>query len=216
MDASLKGQLPAKRREKARLLSTHGAFLKKQAQNPRAPRAVKQPGASESYPPSTKALADLNIVSGRRQSSQSQASTAHTLQIPLSALRIETHHRDQFVIVKTISNAYRGVAAVSVVEDEHGEVEKLALYNHSETSILSNLPEGCIVAVKEPYYKFNAGEEDDFMICVDHPSDVLLLRYNDPIIPLALRLETAGTAEDWKKAGDQAFLNKGFPTAVFW
>lgn len=62
MDPSLRGQLPAKRKEKALLLKTHGAYLKKQAQNPRAPRAVKQPGASEAYPPSTKAIADLEIV----------------------------------------------------------------------------------------------------------------------------------------------------------
>lgn len=63
MDPSIKGQLPAKRKEKAGLLKTHGGFLKKQAQNPRAPRAVKQPGAADAYPPSTKALADLDIVS---------------------------------------------------------------------------------------------------------------------------------------------------------
>lgn len=102
------------------------------------------------------------------------------------------------------------------MEDENGEVEKLALYNHSESSIFSSLPKGCVVAVKEPYYKLNAGGEEDFMICVDHPSDVLLLRYNDPIVPLALKPDTARTVEDWKKAGDQAFLDKDFPTAIFW
>lgn len=102
------------------------------------------------------------------------------------------------------------------MEDEYGHVDKLSLYNHSETSILSHLPEGCVLAVKEPYYKFNAGGEDDFMICVDHPSDVVLLRYNDPIVPPVLRPNTTRTTEDWKKAGDQAFLDKRFPTAVFW
>lgn len=102
------------------------------------------------------------------------------------------------------------------MEDEHGEVEKLALYNHSDNSILSSLPEGCVVAVKEPYYKLNAGGDDDFMISVDHPSDVLLLRCDDPVIPLALKPETAKTAEDWKKAGEEAFLSTNFPKAVFW
>lgn len=138
---------------------------------------------------------------------------AHASQIPLCKLRIETHHRGQAILVKTISHAYRGVAAVSVVEDEHGEVDKLALYNHSETSVLSNLPEGCVVIVKEPYYKINGASVDgDFMISVDHPSDVLLLRQNDPIIPSALRPD----AEEWKKAGERAFLDKDFSMAVFW
>lgn len=131
-------------------------------------------------------------------------------------MRIETHHRGQAVIVKTISEAFRGVAAVSVVEDEHQNVDKVSLYNHSDTSILSHLPAGCVIAVKEPYYKFNAGAEPDFMIAVDHPSDVIFLRFNDPIVPFALRPETTRTVEEWKKAGDQAFLDKMFPIAVFW
>jgi len=72
-----------------------------------------------------------------------------------------------------------------------------------------------VVAVKEPYYRFN-GAEGDYMICVDHPSDVILLRFTDPIIPESLRLEPVlKSAEDWKKAGDTAFLQKDFPTAVF-
>lgn len=118
------------------------------------------------------------------------------------------------MIVRTISAAYRGVASVSVVEDEHGSVDKIAVYNHSDTSILFNLPEGCTVVVKEPYYKCNAGGEDDYMICVDQPSDVLLLTSNDPIIPGPLRREVSRTAEDWKKAGDEAFLEKMLPAAV--
>lgn len=102
------------------------------------------------------------------------------------------------------------------MEDEHGNVDKLAIYNHSDTSILSNLPEECIVAVKEPYYRFNGDGKDDYMICVDHPGDVLLLRFNDPIIPRPLRRESHRAAKEWKKSGDQAFLQKDLATALFW
>lgn len=119
------------------------------------------------------------------------------------------------MIVRTISDAYRGVASVSVVEDERGGVDKLAVYNQSDSSILHNLPEGCIVDVKEPYYKCNAGGDDDYMICVDQPSDVILLRFSDPLIPGRLQPEVRKTAEEWKKLGDQAFLMKDLPTAVF-
>lgn len=103
-----------------------------------------------------------------------------------------------------------------MVEDGHGNVDKLAVYNQSDASILCNLPEDCIVAVKEPYYKCNAGGGDDYMICVDHPSDVVLLRSNDPIIPGPLVPDVRKTAEEWKKAGDQAFLLKDLPRALFW
>ncbi|KAF3762280.1 SET domain-containing protein [Cryphonectria parasitica EP155] len=196
MDETLKGQLPTRRKDRAQLIETHNAYLKKQDQNRGAVRAVKQPVASEAYPPCIKALNELKIIA-------------------LSELRIESHHREEAVIIKTISNAYRGAASVSLVEDEHGTVEKLAMYNQSDASILSALPEGCVLAVKEPYYQIDGIEKDQYIICVDHPSDVVLLRLSDPIIPRSLRVGLDRTAEDWKKAGDDAFLVKDFPFAVF-
>ncbi len=133
-------------------------------------------------------------------------------------MKIDTHHRGQGIIVKTIAPPYRGAGTVTVVEDEHGNADKLAIYNHSVTSILSNIPEGCIVAVKEPHYKHSGGK--DHMICVDHPSDVIMLRFNDPIIPPSLSSEAQRvmlkSALEWKSAGDSAFIQGDFPTAVFW
>lgn len=117
--------------------------------------------------------------------------------------------------MKLISKAYRGAASVSIVEDAEGNVEKLALYNQSDSSILSNPPEELVVAVKEPYYKFNGADKDDYMICVDHPCDVLLLKSNDRLIPRALH-QVRRSAEEWKLAGDNAFLARDLPTAVFW
>lgn len=138
------------------------------------------------------------------------------LQISLSELCAESHHRGKGIVVKAASPPFVGAGAVSIVEDEFGNAEKLAIYNQADSSILSGVPEGCIIAVKEPYYKKN-GAENDFMICVDHPSDVILLRFTDPIIPEPLRLgPLLQTADDWKNAADRAFLEKDFPTAVFW
>lgn len=55
------------------------------------------------------------------------------------------------------------------------------------------------------------------MICVDHPSDVILLRFTDSIIPEPLRLgPLLKSAAEWRTAGDQAFLERDFPTSVFW
>lgn len=128
---------------------------------------------------------------------------------------MESHHRGKGIIVKAISAPYVGAGAVSIVEDQFGNADRLAIYNQADSSILSGVPEGCVVAVKEPYYK-NNGSENDFMICVDHPSDVILLRFSDPIIPEPLRLgPLLKTVEDWQKAGDTAFIQKDFPTAIF-
>ena len=137
----------------------------------------------------------------------------------MSELKIETHHRGEGIIAKTITAPYTGGAGtLTLVEDEHGNVEKLAMYNQPDGSILSNIPEGCIVAVKEPYYSQTA--ENDFMISVDHPSDVLLLRFQDPIVPGSLKAGTEAvmtkTATEWRSVGDAAFIQRDFPTAVFW
>lgn len=63
MDGCVTDQLPMQRKEKGQLLKIHRAHLKKQDQNPETARAVKQPVASQAYPPSTKSIRDLEIVS---------------------------------------------------------------------------------------------------------------------------------------------------------
>lgn len=59
------GQIPTQRRDRVQLLKTHRGYLKKQDQNPASARAVKQPGLSDAYPPSTKSIKELQIVSLR-------------------------------------------------------------------------------------------------------------------------------------------------------
>jgi hypothetical protein len=134
---------------------------------------------------------------------------------------VEKHHRGQGLIVKTISPPYQGAGIVCIVEDSDGNADKLTIHNHTDSSILANVPEGCVLAVKEPYYKYNgAPEQNDFLICVDHPSDVILLRFGDSIIPQSLRLgpdqPIFKEPAEWRNVGDKAFLERDFPTAIFW
>ncbi|KAK3300596.1 uncharacterized protein B0H64DRAFT_352208 [Chaetomium fimeti] len=190
------GALPKRRLTKEELTKTHKTHLKKQDNSPHAPRPVKQPVMADAYPASSKSIRELEII-------------------PLTELHAGAHHRGKGLVVKAISAPFVGAGAVSIVEDEFGNADKLAIYNQADSSILSGVPEGCVVAIKEPYYK-NNGAQDDFMICVDHPSDVILLRFTDPIIPESLRLgPLLKTAEDWKNAADRAFIEKDFPTSVF-
>ncbi|KIH94867.1 hypothetical protein SPBR_03624 [Sporothrix brasiliensis 5110] len=205
--SSLIGQLPPKRHSRKTLVKRHNAHLKTMpdpATGDNEARPVKQVVLSEAYPASYKSIRELDVM-------------------PLAALRIETHHRGRMVVVQAATAAYRGVGSVSVVVDAAGDADKLAVYNHSDTSLLSNLPAGCVVAVKEPYYKRNDGGPSaaDFMICVDHPSDVVLLRFDDPLVPAALQLPADSraaldkTPHEWRAAGDMAFLQRDLPTAAF-
>ena len=118
--------------------------------------------------------------------------------------------------MRTITAPYISAGTISIVEDGFGNADKLAIYNQPDSSILSAVPEGCVVAVKEPYYRYN-GSDSDYMICVDHPSDVILLNFADPLIPDVLRRAPLLTeAQDWRAAGDKAFIEKDLPTAAFW
>lgn len=81
----------------------------------------------------------------------------------------DSHNRGKAVVGKAIVPPYRGLGTLTIIEDEHGNVAKLAIHNHSDVSILSNLPEGCVVAVKEPYYQGD-GEGG---YCESHVNDIL-------------------------------------------
>ena len=106
---------------------------------------------------------------------------------------------------------------ISVVEDEFGNVDKIGIYNQSDSSRLFKLPQGSVLDVKEPYYKYSG--EDDYMICVDHPSDIMLLDPDDPLIPEVFKSKEAPlekTALEWRQAGDKAFISKDLPLALSW
>ncbi len=208
-DTAVEGERLPKRLSAQTLIRRHKARLQEQAasgdgslNSAGGPRPVKQVIMSEAYPASCRSIRDLDIVT-------------------LDTLRVGQHHRGQGLVVKAVTPAFRGVGAVSIVVDRLGNADKLAIYNHSDTSLLSNLPEGCVVAVKEPYYQ-RTGKGSECMLCIDHPSDVLLLRFDDPLIPPALRPSEAEqavlrkTPEAWRQAGDMAFLQRDLPTAAYW
>lgn len=131
---------------------------------------------------------------------------------------VEMHHEDKLLVLRTITEPYPGVGAIAIVEDETGDAHKLAIYNQTDASILSAPPEGSILAIKEPYLQFNGDE--DFMICVDHPSDILLLDSDNPIVPLAFQTEggepDGQTSSAWVMKGDKAFIARNLPEAIRW
>lgn len=133
----------------------------------------------------------------------------------LDELHVEVRHDGKRLVVKAITPPYKGSGIVTIVEDEHGNADKLGIYNQSDASILAKVPEGSLLAIKEPCYKYSG--ENDYMISVDHPSDIMLLEPDDPIVPDVFRRErTKKTSLEWRKDGDTAFIQKNMPLAVAW
>lgn len=74
---------------------------------------------------------------------------------------------------------------MSAVEDENGNVDRVALYNFPiNKSIDRILPKNTIVAIKEPYY--TSIMDGGVLIRVDHPSDLIQLRSYSSFIPSGL------------------------------
>ncbi|KAJ8121379.1 hypothetical protein ONZ43_g2153 [Nemania bipapillata] len=104
----------------------------------------------------------------------------------------------------------------NAVEDEFGDVDRLAIYNLlPSTSPSAVLPLGAIVAIKEPYYKRTA--DGGLFVRVDHPTDFVPLKPGNSIIPssLAARITKKSTsALRLKECGNSAFKSGDFETAA--
>ncbi|EJD07405.1 uncharacterized protein FOMMEDRAFT_100608 [Fomitiporia mediterranea MF3/22] len=72
-------------------------------------------------------------------------------------------------------------ALCAVIEDEHGAVHNLRVYNVEYTDARNVLPFGVPLAIKEPYCE--AAMEDTSGVRVDHPSDLVYLSEGDPHYP---------------------------------
>lgn len=153
----------------------------------------------EAYPPSTKALSALTPIGFRD-------------------MRLETHHRGRVLIAKTFCDPIQMSSVQNAIEDPSGDVERLALYNLSTPSSTRDfqkiLPKNAVVAVKEPYYKCSA--DGGVLVRVDHPSDFVLLKPSDPLVPIQWRQEdkAAPSAAQLKAEGNAAFKTSNWDDAV--
>ena len=142
----------------------------------------------DTYPPSTKIISELTSIS-------------------IPELQIDNHHTGKVLFVRTIETAVLDAAVQTIVEDEAGTAERLALYNSNAAGKAEDvLPEGAIFAIKEPYYM--ATRNGHIGIRIDHPSHLVRLNPVDIRIPPGLCVGSTGSTKsvaDWKKEGNAAY-----------
>lgn len=142
----------------------------------------------EPYPPCTVALQSLKSIY-------------------LRDLKLEGHHRGRFLILKAICEPKRMASIMNAVEDQNGDVDRVAIYNLPiNTSINKDLPKGAFVAVKEPYYTSTI--DGGVLIRIDHPSDLVQLRLPDSsLIPSSMKPSSATSVSPTKltEIGNAAF-----------
>ncbi|THH05390.1 hypothetical protein EW145_g4834 [Phellinidium pouzarii] len=127
-----------------------------------------------------------------------------------------------FFLCRIISITTRLIAVSVAVEDPHGDVTKLAIYNYpctldaspEETDEL--FPIGTILAIREPTYKLAAGDGVP-MIRVDSPSDIVFISAKSRFLQ-GVRWATGDvvqsapsrptSVETWKNRGVKEFKAK--------
>ncbi|CZR57619.1 uncharacterized protein PAC_07508 [Phialocephala subalpina] len=138
-------------------------------------------------------------------------------QISLFDLRLGTHHRGCFITARTITSSYLSTSLITILEDDTGTVARLIqAYQLPFTSFTkSSIPINSTIAIKEPCCQFNG--KDDWVIRVDHPSDIAVLGGDDEAVAMIVEFADGGkeiSAMKWKEAGDRAYLGGKFLSAV--
>lgn len=170
-------------------------IVQRQAQDPGSLK--QQYFLCDPYPPSTKNISELSPIS-------------------ISELNLDTHHRGKVLFARIIDTALRVAAVHSIVQDDMGAAERLALYN-TDVAIKAEelLPEDAILAIKEPYYVANPNRS--YSLRVDHPSDLVQLSPLDTRVPRGLCVDLTKadkSALDWKNEGNLAYSAENYLAAL--
>jgi len=169
-------------------------------QNAAYKAAIRSTIIPPAYPPSVVALSELK-------------------KIKFQQFSLETHHRGQYVLVKTVTPIMKMTAVMVIVEDEDRQAFILQIHNRGkQLSEPKALPEGSVFAIKDPYVKVSA--DGNYTIRVDHLSDIVFLPEFDERVPLAWRSRTsaadAKSPSFWKERGNKFFKNNHLQFAIQW
>ncbi|KAL7924681.1 hypothetical protein ACQKWADRAFT_319251 [Trichoderma austrokoningii] len=161
------------------------------------PHQVRSCFIGEAYPPCTMPLSSL-------------------VPIHIRDLKLETQHRGHVLIVRTFCEPDYLASVQNAIEDESGEVNRLAIYNLLPTTDPNAvLPKGAIVAIKEPYYKCTA--DGGVIVRVDHPTDFELLKPGHGMIPRGFNariMQIGQTAMHLKDEANAKFSSGDFREAI--
>lgn len=131
----------------------------------------------------------------------------------LDDLHLETHHHNSFLILRTFAQPTNvsEIQTFMPVEDETGEVDRVAIFNFGLASWpQKQLPSGAVLGIKEPFYS-SVAEDMGTALCVHHPSDVVFLDEDHPMFPDRWKSSAQPkTASEWKLDGNNALKSRDY------
>ncbi|RYC91278.1 hypothetical protein BFJ63_vAg5866 [Fusarium oxysporum f. sp. narcissi] len=103
--------------------------------------------------------------------------------MPISDMRLKTHHRGKKVLLRVKTAPARATAVVTNVEDEEGTAVLLALHQQFQEDLLTarHPAQDSVAILKDPFFEQTA--EGTYSLQVVHPSDIIWLEDHDERIP---------------------------------
>jgi hypothetical protein len=151
------------------------------------------------YPPSTARLEELK-------------------QIFIKDLKLGTHHRGSYILVRSITPPNRITAIMAIVEDEREDATMLQLYQQEDKDdrpATSVIKPNDVFLVKEPYFKIMS--DGEYGLRVDHVSDLVYIEVRNEMLPKqwsARIFDLGKTTNDWKLEGNDAMKRQQYWIAI--
>jgi len=125
----------------------------------------------------------------------------------LKEMFVNKIHLGHYLECETICDPYYTTGIHLLIKDKNGDIEQLALYNYESKSCDVDpkfiIPIGTKLSIKEPHLQLFSLDDNDFVIRVDSPTDVVINSYP----------ESNKTIDELIKQGDRAFENSNFHTS---
>ncbi|KAJ4344790.1 uncharacterized protein N0V89_012534 [Didymosphaeria variabile] len=162
-----------------------------------------------------KFINEAPVETGQRPKSKvSRDTLVRTHQRHLKLLSEETEM--QFSYFGLLRPPYVWSSTITVAEDETGDVARLTVRNLEDNVVDPIVTEESIIAIRQACWTRLV--DGGYHVCVDHPSDLVLLEADDDLVPESWRNEIESNpskdAAQCKKDGDMMFLKKRFRKAL--
>jgi hypothetical protein len=133
-------------------------------------------------------------------------------------LQLETHHRGNYLLVRSITPPNRMTAIMAIVVDEREDAVMLQLYQQDEKNdrpATSAIKQNDVFFIKEPYFKVMA--DGEYGLRIDHLSDLVSIESRDERLPKQWSpwiFDDGKTADDWKLEGNDAMRRHQYWIAI--
>ncbi|KAJ5100649.1 hypothetical protein N7456_006701 [Penicillium angulare] len=124
----------------------------------------------------------------------------------LRALKHETHHRGDYMLLRVASAFIVEGTTYFIAEDENEDVIKVHIHYCNRKFMRTYMAQKGVFILKEPFLK--SLSEDNYAIQIHHLSDLISIPPTDPILPSSWRRELLPQGSDavaWAALGDEHY-----------